>query len=44
MNLYRLMKMAVGHGLPRQVKLAGLAVMFRLRRRTAGVFLDPVLS
>lgn len=44
MNLYRLMKMAVGHGLPRQVKLAGLAVMFRLRRRTAGVFLDPVLG
>lgn len=38
------MKMAVGHGLPRPVKLAGLAAMFRLRRRTAGVFLDPVMA
>ncbi len=36
--------MAVGRGLPRPVKLAGLAAMFRLRRRTAGVFLDPVLA
>lgn len=44
MNLYKLMKMAVGHGLPRPVKLAGLAAMFRLRRRTAGVFLDPVMA
>ena len=44
MNLYKLIKMAVGHGLPRPVKLAGLAAMFRLRRRTAGVFLDPVLA
>lgn len=38
------MKMAVGHGLPRPVKLTGLAAMFRLRRRTAGVFLDPVMA
>lgn len=38
------MKVAVGKGLPRPVKLVGLAVMFRLRRRTAGVFLDPVLA
>lgn len=44
MNLYKLMKMAVGHGLPRPVKLTGLAAMFRLRRRTAGVFLDPVMA
>ena len=44
MNLYKLMKMAVGHGLPQPVKLAVLAAMFRLRRRTAGVFLDPVLA
>lgn len=38
------MKMAVGHGLPRPVKLTGLAAMFRLRRRTAGVFLAPVMA
>lgn len=38
------MKMAVGHGMPRPVKLAGLAALFRLRRRTAGVFLDPVMA
>ena len=44
MNLYKLMKMAVGHGLPQPVKLAGLAMLYRLRRRTAGVFLDPVLA
>lgn len=43
-ELYKLLKMAVGRGLPRPVKLAGLAAMFRLRRRTAGVFLDPVLA
>lgn len=36
--------MAVGRGLPQPVKLVGLATMFRLRRRTAGVFLDPILS
>lgn len=36
--------MAVGRGMPRPVKLVGLAAMFRLHRRTAGVFLDPILA
>lgn len=44
MDMYMLIKLAVGHGLPRPIKLAGLATMFRLRRRTAAVFLDPVLA
>lgn len=44
MNIYRLLKYATGSGMPRPLKMLGLAAMYRLRRRTAGVFLDPVLS
>ena len=44
MNLYRLLKFASGRKMPRQFKLIGLAAMFRMRRRTAGVFMDPILA
>lgn len=44
MNLYSLLKMATGNKFPIPVKMLGLAALFRLRRRTAGVFLDPVLA
>lgn len=44
MNIYKILKLALGNRIPRPVKMAGLWAMFLLRKRVCGVFIDPVLS
>ena len=44
MNIYKLLKIIAGKGLPAPVKLMGAWAMQVLRRRNIGVFIDPVLA
>ncbi len=44
MNVYKVLKLALGNRIPRPLKMAGLWTMFLLRKRVCGVFIDPVLS
>lgn len=44
MNIYRILKTAASGHVPSSLKLAGLAGMIAMRRRVAGVFLDPAMG
>lgn len=44
MNIYKALKLIAGDRLPAPVKLLGLWAMHVCRRRTIGVFIDPVMA
>lgn len=43
-NVYKLIKMATGKGLPMPMRLLGLWGMHVVGKRTIGIFIDPVLA
>ncbi len=44
LNIYKILKLAAGNNLPAPLRLFGLWGMHIARRRTIGIFIDPVLA
>jgi wyosine [tRNA(Phe)-imidazoG37] synthetase (radical SAM superfamily) len=44
MNIYKYIKLALGHKIPAPIKLMGLACMMFTGRRFVGIFLDPAMA